>query len=68
MHQSLKLGGTNYHFKWVKVYGTAPYWKTCIMWIVYLQRVILMERYWRFVLNFRYVISCFIFLDCLDWF
>ena len=25
--QSLKLGGTNYHFKWVKVPGTAPYSK-----------------------------------------
>ena len=28
---SLKLGGTNYHFKWVKVPGTSPYWKTCII-------------------------------------
>jgi hypothetical protein len=30
MQQSLKLGGTNYHFKLVKVQnvaGTAPYWK-----------------------------------------
>ena len=29
MQHSLKLGGTNYHFKWVKVSGTAPYWKAC---------------------------------------
>jgi hypothetical protein len=27
MQQSLKLGGTNYHCKWVKVPGTAPHWK-----------------------------------------
>jgi len=27
MQQSLKLTGTNYHFKWVKVPGNAPYWK-----------------------------------------
>jgi hypothetical protein len=27
MQHSLKLGGTNYHFKWGKVPGTAPYWK-----------------------------------------
>ena len=27
MQHSLKLGGTNYHFKWVKVPGTAPYLK-----------------------------------------
>ena len=27
MQHSLKLGGTNYHFKWVKVPGIAPYWK-----------------------------------------
>jgi len=25
MQHSLKLGGTNYHFKWVKVPGTTPY-------------------------------------------
>ena len=25
MQDSLKLGGTNYHFKLVKVFGTAPY-------------------------------------------
>jgi hypothetical protein len=25
--KSLKSGGTNYHFKWVKVPGTTPYWK-----------------------------------------
>jgi hypothetical protein len=25
MQHSLKLGGTNYHFKWVKVPGTASY-------------------------------------------
>jgi len=30
MQQSLKLGGTNYHFKWVKVPGTALYWKACV--------------------------------------
>ena len=29
MQHSLKLGGTNYHFKRVKESGTAPYWKTC---------------------------------------
>ena len=23
------LGSTNYYFKWVKVPGTAPYWKAC---------------------------------------
>ena len=28
--QSLKLWGTNYHFKWVKVPGTTPYWKACL--------------------------------------
>jgi hypothetical protein len=27
MQHSLKLGGTNYHFKWGKIPGTAPYWK-----------------------------------------
>ena len=27
MQHSLKLGGTNYHFTWVKVPGTAPYRK-----------------------------------------
>ena len=27
VQHSLKLGGINYHFKWVKVPGTAPYWK-----------------------------------------
>ena len=32
--KSLKLGGTNYHFKWVKVPGTIPYWKACCV-IVY---------------------------------
>jgi len=26
---SLKPGGTKYHFKWVKVPGTAPYRKAC---------------------------------------
>jgi hypothetical protein len=26
MQHSLKFGGTNYHFKWVKVPGTAPDW------------------------------------------
>jgi len=30
MQHSLKLGGTNFHFKWVKVPGTTPYWKACI--------------------------------------
>jgi hypothetical protein len=25
----LKLGGTNHHFKWVKVSSTTPYWKAC---------------------------------------
>ena len=25
MQQSLKLGGINYNFKWIKVSGTAPY-------------------------------------------
>jgi hypothetical protein len=25
MQHSLKLGGTDYHFMWVKVTGTAPY-------------------------------------------
>jgi len=25
VQHSLKLGGINYHFKWVKVPGTAPY-------------------------------------------
>jgi hypothetical protein len=25
MQQSLKLGGNNYHLKWIKVPGTAPY-------------------------------------------
>jgi len=25
MQHSLKLGGTNYHFKWIKVPGAAPY-------------------------------------------
>jgi hypothetical protein len=30
MQHSLKLRGTNYNFKWVKVPGTAPYWKTYI--------------------------------------
>jgi len=25
MRHSLELGGTNYHFKWVKVPGSAPY-------------------------------------------
>ena len=29
MQHSLKLGGTNYHFKRVNESGTAPYWKTC---------------------------------------
>jgi hypothetical protein len=28
--QSLKLGGTNYHFKWVKISGTTPYWKSLL--------------------------------------
>jgi len=27
MQQFLKSGGTNYHFKWVKVPDTAHYWK-----------------------------------------
>ena len=27
MQHSLKLGGTNYHFKWVKVPGIATYKK-----------------------------------------
>jgi len=27
MQHSLKLGGTNYHIKWVQVPSTAPYWK-----------------------------------------
>ena len=27
MQHSLKLGGANYHFTWVKVSGTAPYRK-----------------------------------------
>jgi hypothetical protein len=27
IQHSLKLGGTNYHFKWVKVPGNAPYKK-----------------------------------------
>ena len=30
MQHSLKLGGTNYHFKWVKVPGTTTYWKAWI--------------------------------------
>ena len=30
MQQSLKLGGTNYHFKWINVPGTAPSWKACL--------------------------------------
>ena len=29
MQHSLKLGGTNYHSKWVKLLGTTPYWKAC---------------------------------------
>jgi len=28
MQHSLRLGGINYHFKWLKGPGTAPYWKT----------------------------------------
>ena len=27
MQHSLKLGGTNYHSKWVKLLGITPYWK-----------------------------------------
>ena len=27
IQQSLKSGGTKDHFRWVKVLGTAPYWK-----------------------------------------
>jgi hypothetical protein len=27
MQQSLKLGGTYYHFKWVVAPGTSPHWK-----------------------------------------
>jgi hypothetical protein len=27
MQHSLKIGGTNYNLKWVKVPGTVPYWK-----------------------------------------
>jgi len=37
MQHSLKLGGTNCHFKWAKVPGTASYWKTwtiCTWWIL----------------------------------
>jgi hypothetical protein len=30
MQHSLKLGGTNYHFKRVKVSGTTPYWKAWV--------------------------------------
>jgi len=29
LKQFFNLGSTNYHFKWVKVPGTAPYWKAC---------------------------------------
>jgi hypothetical protein len=29
LKQFLNLGNTNYHFKWVKVPGTALYWKAC---------------------------------------
>ena len=27
---TLKLKGTNYPFKWIKVPGTGPYWKACM--------------------------------------
>ena len=40
MQQSLKLGGTNYHFKWVKVPGTTPYWKAWYMYISWKKIVI----------------------------
>ena len=30
MQHSLKLGGTSYHFKRVKVSGTTPYWKAWV--------------------------------------
>jgi len=33
MHHSLKLGGTNYHFKWVKITGTVPDWKACTIYL-----------------------------------
>ena len=36
MQHSLKLGGTNYHFKQIKVPGTAPYWKACDSQILFL--------------------------------
>ena len=29
IQHSLKSGGTKYTFRWVKIPGTAPYWKTC---------------------------------------
>jgi hypothetical protein len=32
--KSLKLGGTNYYFKWVKVSGTAHYWKAWL-WTIF---------------------------------
>ena len=38
MQHSVKLGGTNYHFKWVKVPGTAGYWKACTLRSTVLQQ------------------------------
>jgi hypothetical protein len=37
MQHSLKLGGTNYHFKWVKAPSTTPFWKA---WYRYFELVV----------------------------